>query len=129
MWSRPTWIETANPTVNDDRSAGFAQGVGWLNTVSGAYFTLEDDAIGGAVWTLIGTGVPAMRSGSDAVTTAGTVVAFGVAMANTNYSVVFYCYNGTGQWISCAITVRTVNGFTCTSAINGTLDWQVIAHA
>jgi len=48
--SRPVYVSTSNPTVNDDDSDGFSPGVLWLNSTTGQTFILQDASVGAAVW-------------------------------------------------------------------------------
>lgn len=127
-WSKPTWLDTSDPTVNDDRSGGFTEGVFWVNKTSGDWFVLKDDAIGAASWTKIAASATSFRSGNDAVSTGGTTITFSSALLSTNYSITARCYDGNGNLVSYSITNKTVNGFTITPAINCTADWQAIPH-
>lgn len=44
------WVDTVDPTVNDDASNGFDLGAEWLNTSSGQFFNCCDNTTGAAVW-------------------------------------------------------------------------------
>jgi len=43
-------VTTVDPTIIDDASDGYAVGKRWINTVTGATWTLVDNTIGGAIW-------------------------------------------------------------------------------
>lgn len=43
-------VSASDPTVNDDTTAGYAQGSRWLNTTSWGVFIAESVAAGAAVW-------------------------------------------------------------------------------
>ncbi len=50
-WPLPKWnIAVVDPTVDDDRLAGYSPLSEWLNTDTGAVFKLIDDTPGAAVW-------------------------------------------------------------------------------
>ena len=129
MWSKPIWIQSVAPTVNDDRSAGFTEGVYWFDTVAGTLYLLEDDAIGAASWTAIASssGVTA-RSGTESVTTAGTAITFSTPLASANYALTIRCVDSNGNSQACGITSKAASGFTATPPRNGTIDYIAISH-
>jgi hypothetical protein len=47
---------TTNPTVNDDRNAGYLNGYKWINTTTHTLFFLVDDTVGAASWAQVGSG-------------------------------------------------------------------------
>lgn len=53
---RPTEISSSAPTVNDDFSAGFRQGMLWFNSTTSNMYVCDDDAVGAASWTAFNTG-------------------------------------------------------------------------
>jgi len=69
-----------------------------------------------------------IRVGSEAVTTGGTAITFNSTMASTNYATGIRCFDGSGNNIDFTLTNKTVNGFTITSAINGTIDYIAIIN-
>jgi hypothetical protein len=50
MASSRTWIDTVDPTVNDDDTAGYEVGNKWFNSASGQFFNCCSDATGAAIW-------------------------------------------------------------------------------
>ena len=69
-----------------------------------------------------------IRTGSEAVTTAGTAVTFSSALPSTDYAVGIVCLDGSGNSIDFALTNKTVNGFTITPAVNGTIEYIAIIN-
>jgi len=47
---KAVYTATVDPTVNDDKSAGYTEGSKWYNTVGGECFLCVDDAVGAAIW-------------------------------------------------------------------------------
>ncbi|GAG58134.1 unnamed protein product, partial [marine sediment metagenome] len=69
-----------------------------------------------------------IRSGSKAVTTAGTSVLFSSVMASTNYSIGIICLDDSGNNVDFKLTNKTVEGFTITPAINSTIGYIAITN-
>lgn len=126
---KPTHFSTIDPTVNDDVTEGFGVKFYWLNTTSGALFVCEDNTNGAAVWTQVGGALAGnIRSGSIAVFAAGTNIVFSSTLGTTNYALTWFCYDTSGNPISCNIRNRVATGFRCLPARNGTLDYHAISH-
>lgn len=56
---------TADPTPDDDANDGYTVGQTWVNTTTGATFTLTDPTPGAAVWTSTSTSVIALDDLTD----------------------------------------------------------------
>jgi len=67
-----------------------------------------------------------IRFSSELVTTAGTIIAFDSVMATVYYAVGIRCFDGSGNNIDFALTDKTVNGFTITPVVNGTIEYIAI---
>ena len=81
----------------------------------------------------IGIGIPFTvgvtfrgKSGSSAVTTAGTTITFSTKLSSTDYSVFIRCYDGGGNNIDFLLTEKATTGFKITPVVNGTVDYIVI---
>lgn len=48
--SNRLYLDTVDPTVNEDSSAGYEVGAEWLNATSGQFFNACDVSVGAAVW-------------------------------------------------------------------------------
>jgi chitodextrinase len=69
-----------------------------------------------------------IKTGSEAVTTGGTVIAFDSALSTTSYAVGIRCFNGSGDNVDYALTNKTKNGFTITPVINSTVEYIAINY-
>lgn len=105
---RPTEISTSDPTVNDDALNGYFQGLGWLNTTSGAYFVCKDDAVGAAVWTEVSASAEisawanwtptfTWSAGSPNVSYVARYIKIGTKI---NFTLLVQVYNNTGGAIT-----------------------------
>ena len=66
------------------------------------------------------------RTGTSAVTTAGTAILFSSTMGTTPNHFEFRCYDSAGATIGCDITLLTATGFTATPLENGTLTYLAV---
>lgn len=76
--THPVHVDTVDPTVNDDSSAGFIVGEHWINTVSADIFQAVSVGVGVAVWVevstkALGRTVILAKSGGDATTLAEAI--------------------------------------------------------
>jgi len=69
-----------------------------------------------------------IRTGSEAVTTGGTAVTFSSALPSTDYAVGIVCLDVSGNSIDFELSNKTVNGFTITPAVNGTIGYIAIDY-
>ena len=69
-----------------------------------------------------------IKTANEAVTTAGTIIAFNSALATTSYAIGIRCYDGSGDNVDFALTDKTVNGFTITPVVNSTIEYIAINY-
>jgi len=67
-----------------------------------------------------------IKTGCEAVTTAGTAISFNSELSSINYAVGIRCYDGDGNNVDYALTNKAVGGFKITPVINSTIEYIAI---
>jgi len=89
------YVAAADPTVNDDDTAGYEVGSVWVNTSTGAVYVCVDNSTGAAVWNLAAGGgvnpletkAGSVAAGSFAGNPKTATVTFSTAFTDANYAV------------------------------------------
>lgn len=65
-----------------------------------------------------------VRKATESLTTGANGITFSSTMGATNYVLMPYCYDASGNSVSFQITSRTATGFSITVPVNSTLDYK-----
>lgn len=89
--SHPVHVDTVDPTVTDDSSAGFAIGDHWINTASKKIYTATSVSVGAAVWERVDQPKANPSAGADPLVTDDSSAGYEIGSVWTNGQATFVC--------------------------------------